>query len=125
MNFVIEKEIFQALPDMCVGVVVAKGVDNSKSCPAIEELLNRAIAVAEQRFSGKKVKEAPEILPYREAFRTLGINPNKYMCSMEALFTRISKGKGNAPYQSSRGSEQCRVPFKHPADGHARSQPLG
>ena len=94
MNFVIEKEIFRALPDMCVGVVAAKGVDNSKSCPGIEELLDQAIAVAEQRFSGKKVKEEPEILPYREAFRTLGINPNKYMCSMEALFTRISKGKG-------------------------------
>ena len=24
----------------------------------------------------------------------LGINPNKYLCSIEALFTRIAKGKG-------------------------------
>ena len=42
----------------------------------------------------KKVKEEGAILPYREAFRALGINPNKYMCSIEALFTRIAKGKG-------------------------------
>ncbi|MBO5497167.1 MAG: hypothetical protein J5967_07155, partial [Oscillospiraceae bacterium] len=57
-------------------------------------LLDAAIGQAEQRFAGKKVKEEPEILPYREAFRRLGINPNKYMCSIEALFTRIAKGKG-------------------------------
>ena len=94
MNFRIENDIFAVLPTMCVGVVVAKGVDNHKSYPAIEAMLNAAVSAAEERFAGRKVKEEPDILPYREAFRTLGINPNKYMCSIEALFTRISKGKG-------------------------------
>ena len=45
-------------------------------------------------MAGVKVKESPEIVPYREAFRALGINPNKFMCSIEALMTRIAKGKG-------------------------------
>ena len=94
MDFVIEKGIFEALPDMCVGVVVAKGADNGKEIPEIAALLDRAISEAEQRFSGKKIKEEAEILPYRSAFQKLGINPNKYMCSIEALFTRIAKGKG-------------------------------
>ena len=94
MNFVIEDRIFEALPTMCVGVVAAKGIDNSKPHPAIDDMLSKAISYAEERFSGKKVKEEPEILPYREAFQVLGINPNKYMCSIEALFTRIAKGKG-------------------------------
>lgn len=94
MRFIVEEKVFEALPDMCVGVVVAKGVDNSGERPAVAALLDEAIALAEQRFAGKKVKEEPAILPYREAFRALGINPNKYMCSIEALFTRIAKGKG-------------------------------
>ena len=94
MNFVIEDSIFEKLPDLCVGVVAAKGVDNSQPHPEIGLLLDEAIALAEERFSGKRVKEEPEILPYREAFQALGINPNKYMCSIEALFTRIAKGKG-------------------------------
>ena len=94
MKFVIEKEIFDALPAMCVGVVAAKGVDNSREYPAIEALLDRAVAQAEERFVGKRVKEEAEILPSREAFHSLGINPNKFMCSIEALFTRISKNKG-------------------------------
>ena len=94
MNFVVEDSIFEKLPGLCVGVVAAKGIDNSEACPEIDRLLDEAIALAEERFSGKRVKEEQEILPYREAFQALGINPNKYMCSIEALFTRIAKGKG-------------------------------
>ena len=94
MKFIVEKEIFEKLPNACFGVVMAKGIDNNKTYPEIEQLLDESIAAAAQRFEGKKVKEEPDILPYREAFRALGINPNKYLCSIEALFTRIAKGKG-------------------------------
>ena len=94
MKFIVEKDIFEKLPNACFGVVVARGIDNNLLYPEIDSLLNEAIDTAKARFEGKKVKEEPEILPYREAFRTLGINPNKYMCSIEALFTRIAKGKG-------------------------------
>ena len=81
MKFVVEKEIFEKLPTACFGVVVAKGIDNGKSYPTVDALLDESIAAAAAHFEGKKVKEEPEILPYREAFRALGINPNKFMCS--------------------------------------------
>ena len=94
MKFRVEPEIFEKLPTACFGVVMARGVDNTKAYPQIDALLDESIALAASRFEGKKVKEEPEILPYREAFRSLGMNPNKYLCSIEALFTRIAKGKG-------------------------------
>ena len=47
---------------------------------------------AQEKFLNVKIKEEAWIEPYREAFRSLGINPNKFMCSIEALMTRISKG---------------------------------
>ena len=97
MYFRVEKENFEKLPNACFGVVMARGIDNSKVYPEIEKLLTESIQTAALHFEGKKVKEEAEILPYREAFRTLGINPNKYLCSIEALFTRIAKGKG-MPY---------------------------
>ena len=81
MKFIVEKEIFEKLPNVCFGVVMAKGIDNSKVYPEIDRLLDESVAAAAQRFEGKKVKEA------------LDINPNKYLCSIEALFTRIAKGK--------------------------------
>ena len=94
MKFKVDSKVFEMLPNACFGVLVAKGVDNSKSYPEIDAFLDESINKASSYFEGKKVKEEKEIIPYREAFQKLGINPNKYMCSIEALFTRIAKGKG-------------------------------
>lgn len=93
MKFRVEKEVFDQLPDVCFGVVVAKNINNNQAYPEINKLLMENIQIAAQHFDGKKVKQDERILPYREAFRTIGINPNKYLCSIEALFTRIAKGK--------------------------------
>lgn len=76
MRFVVKKEIFEELPSACFGVVMAKGIDNNNAC--LEIVLDESIQAAMQRFEGRKVKEDPDILPYREAFRALNINPNKY-----------------------------------------------
>ena len=56
MKFVVEKEIFEKLPTACFGVVVAKGIDNGKSYPTVDALLDESIAAAAAHFEGKKVK---------------------------------------------------------------------
>lgn len=48
------------------------------------------MAKAKARFAGVKVKESPLIVPYREAFRAIGINPNRFPCSAEAMFKRLA-----------------------------------
>ena len=93
MKFIIQKEIFDKIDNLYIGDVVAKGIDNSKQYPKIDRLLEEASDLAEERFLDKKVKEDETIIPYRDAFLKLGINPNKFQCSVEAMFTRISKGK--------------------------------
>lgn len=52
--------------------------------------------IVAEKYSGIKVKETEKIGYYRDAFVKLGINPNKFMCSIEALVSRIAKG-GNIP----------------------------
>ena len=94
MFYRIAEEVFEKLPNMCVGVVMVRGLNNRIRYPRIAELLCSGIAEREAYFEGKKVKEDPLILPYREAFRAVDINPNKFLCSIEALFTRIAKKKG-------------------------------
>lgn len=94
MRFEVSPEVFEKLPDACFGVVAARGADNSRPIEAVSDLLRGSVAESEAKFAGLRVKELPEIAPYREAFRALGINPNKFMCSIEALLTRIAKGKG-------------------------------
>lgn len=93
MRFVIADDIFEKVPNMYVGVVVAKGVDNHQEYPEIEKLLQKYMYAAQHKFADVNVKQRAEIIPYREAFRNLNINPNRFPCSAEALFKRLSKGK--------------------------------
>ncbi|MCI8819376.1 MAG: hypothetical protein HFG04_09575 [Oscillibacter sp.] len=94
MFYSVAKELFEKLPQACFGVVAVRGVDNHAGIPEIRAFLQEGISRQEAYFEGKPVKTDPHIEPYREAFRTLQINPNKYLCSIEALLSRIAKKKG-------------------------------
>ena len=94
MNFYVTEKVFEKMPNVVFGLVSVKGVDNSKSYDFIDAMLDENIASCEAYFEGKVVKQEKELLPYREAFQKLGINPNKFMSSIEALLTRIAKKKG-------------------------------
>lgn len=94
MKFTVDKDVFDKLENVCFGVVVAKGIDNTQKIQKIVDLLNDEIVNTENYFEGNKVKESKEIAPYRDAFRELGINPNKFMSSIESMTTRVSKNKG-------------------------------
>ena len=94
MKFIVDTKLFDILPTACFGVVAVQGLDNNGTKADIEALLAKAIGEAEKYFENVKIKEAPEIVPYRDAFRALEINPNKFMCSIEALLSRVAKKKG-------------------------------
>lgn len=92
MKFKVDDRFFEKVENGVFGVVVARGIDNSKSYPEIEALLKDAVAKVKAEWLDKNVREQFNINLYREAFRSLDINPNKYMCSIEALAKRVSKG---------------------------------
>ena len=94
MKFEIAKEVFDLLPNGYFGAVAVRGIDNTRQIDRLEEMLQENIRQCEKDFEGIKVKNAEVIAPYREAFRAMGINPNRSMCSIEALLDRIAKGKG-------------------------------
>ena len=96
MYYEISKEVFDKLPNFVVGVVAVSGIDNSAEIPTVTELLDKSIAECSEYFaaSGNKAKDDPCVVPYRDAFREIGINPNRYACAIEALMDRIAKGKG-------------------------------
>lgn len=94
MKFIVEPSVFENLKDVCFAIVVATQVDNTQKKPEIADLLDKNIEDCEVYFDHKQVKHSEEIRCYREAFQKLNVNPNKYMCSIEALLTRISKKKG-------------------------------
>jgi DNA/RNA-binding domain of Phe-tRNA-synthetase-like protein len=95
MRFEIEKDVLERAPDIFIGIVVARGIDTARQGDRLAAMLAQSVAAVAASLGGK-VKEDARVLPYREAFQRLGINPNKYMCSIEALMTRIQKS-GHVP----------------------------
>lgn len=93
MTFKVDNKFFEKIPNAVFGVVVVKNFDNTKNYDFITNNFKENQKEALKKFEGIKIKEENWILPYRDAFTKLGINPNKYMCSIEALMTRISKSK--------------------------------
>jgi len=96
MFFEVDNAVFEKIPNAFFGVVAVKGIDNTKEVTGIKALLEKSTEECRQYFeaSGNKAKNDPCVEPYREAFRAIGVNPNRYACSIEALMDRIAKGKG-------------------------------
>ena len=58
MKFKVSDEVFSELGDVCFGVVVEKGIDNSWNIEQINNLLNDNIKRVEEYYVNKKVKDA-------------------------------------------------------------------
>lgn len=94
MKFLVEDKVFETLDTVCFALVIAHGIDNTVPNLKMQKLLTENMLLCQSSLEGVNVREIQQVLCYREAFRKLNVNPNKYMCSIEALLTRIAKGKG-------------------------------
>jgi len=94
MLFRVSSDIFARFPDVFIAVVAADGVPNGAPVAAVEAELCMAEREAHERLTetGVDLQAHPFIARWRDAFRTAGINPNKYRSSVEALLTRVQKG---------------------------------
>ena len=96
-QFFVEEKVFEMLPDYCLGIVIADGVNNGGEKETIKTMLDESAAAFARTFAGQDIRERPNIKACRDAFRSLGMNPNKFMCSIEALTKRVQKG-GQLPH---------------------------
>jgi DNA/RNA-binding domain of Phe-tRNA-synthetase-like protein len=92
MLFSIQKELFDLLPDLTLGVVVATGVDNTRPSPEVERLLFLTVEELRRSFQAEKVQEHPRIKPWRTAFSKLGLSGSKFPSSIESMARRVLRG---------------------------------
>ena len=90
--FRVSDEVFEKLPDYCLGTVVVRDFENSACIPEIDSMLDENTAVFAKKHEGENVREIPGIKACRDAFLALSMNPNKFMVSIEALAKRVQKG---------------------------------
>ncbi|MGN0312643.1 MAG: B3/4 domain-containing protein [Lachnospiraceae bacterium] len=95
-RFIIEEPVWELFPELSVGVVVAKGVDNSE---AKEEELKETLAVelekaneeAKKYLTAETLSENEVVSVWRQAYQQFKTKKG-VRCSIEALLKRASKG---------------------------------
>ena len=92
MFFSIQKELFDILPDLTIGMVVARDVDNTRPSKEIDDLLARAVEEMKKNFIGDKAQDHPRIKPWRTTFSKLAISGSKFQSSIESMARRVLKG---------------------------------
>jgi DNA/RNA-binding domain of Phe-tRNA-synthetase-like protein len=92
MFFSVQKELFDILPDLSIGMVVAKGVDNTRLSKEIDDFRIGAVEEMKKNFIGDKAQDHPRIKPWRTAFSKLGISGSKFPSSIESMARRVLKG---------------------------------
>jgi len=92
MRYSVESWLFETLPHVRFGIVVGTGMTNRASGEAEIARLRAAEAGLRSQLAGTELKAEPRIAAYRGALEAVGINPNKYQNSVEAMCKRALKG---------------------------------
>jgi DNA/RNA-binding domain of Phe-tRNA-synthetase-like protein len=83
MRFLIHDDFWHLFPSARIGIVIARGLDNtSTERAASAALLADAAAVA---GLGEDIAAHPAIAPWRQAYQAFGAKPSKYRSSIESL----------------------------------------
>jgi DNA/RNA-binding domain of Phe-tRNA-synthetase-like protein len=92
MEFKIVDKIFEKYPELDVGVLVCKGIDNSKDSENVQKILRKVEEQKRKEIDSEKILEIPSILKWREVYKSFGAKPSKYRNSAEALLRRVVGG---------------------------------
>lgn len=92
MKLIISSRIFDIFPGYMRGVVLAFDVTNPASSQEIVALLRHEEERARVSLGGMEVSEHPQIISWREAYRSLGVKPSKYRASIESMLRRVVRG---------------------------------
>lgn len=89
----IENDILQKHPHVCVGVLFARGIDNTRPSTAIMERIRAEEKRIRNELTLETLSQHPKVACWREAYRAFGAKPSEYRSSIENLNKRILKGE--------------------------------
>jgi len=92
MKFKIEDKILEQYPSLNIGIVIAKGIDNTGGSPDVLSMLGEQSSSIKSQHNRETLKDSPKISAWREAYSAFGAKPKKYTCSVENLYRMILEG---------------------------------
>jgi DNA/RNA-binding domain of Phe-tRNA-synthetase-like protein len=93
MKFRIDTAIFSAFPELHIGIVIGKGVDNRGDCPGIRARIKQTQDEIRKRFQRDTLMECPKIQSWRNAYAFFGAKPKKHRSSVENLYRMTLEGR--------------------------------
>ncbi len=93
MKLMISDAVAEQFPDVKLGVIVAKGIDNSTKSDELSAALAQVVLDVRAKMGDKVLSDLPKIKDWREAYSAFGGKPKKYKCSVEALLKRVQAGE--------------------------------
>ena len=91
-RFIIEPQFWSLFPAARIGVVIARGVDNTRNAELCAALLADAVAGAGHVVGATDIATYPAIAPWRDAYRAFGVKPAKQRSSIENLLRSAVAG---------------------------------
>lgn len=92
MKFKVDPKIFEDFDNPLIGVIIAKGIDNTNDNLQIQKLLREEEDNLREKLNGVEVSNHPHIAPWRETYRKFGSKPRDFRCSAEALTRVVLRG---------------------------------
>ena len=86
MKIKVSDAIFEKFPELEIGIVICKNVNNSTH---EKTLLCEIEDKIEKDLDPKNITEIPSIIKWREVYKSFGAKPSKYRSSVEALLKSV------------------------------------
>lgn len=93
LTVTVDARVSEHVPGYVLGLIGVPDVLVVEDAPAVAELLT----AAEDRLHAEQLGKAdvsalPAIAAWREAYRAVGVNPNRFPCAAESVLRRVAKG---------------------------------
>ena len=92
VKFIVSKDIFDKFPDLSIGVVVAKSIDNIGTNEEIISLIREKETEIRQNFDAQTLSQNPRIDVWRKAYSSFGAKPKDNLSSVENLYKLVLRG---------------------------------
>jgi DNA/RNA-binding domain of Phe-tRNA-synthetase-like protein len=92
MKLKIDSKIFEQFPELNIGIVVAKGINNATISHEVMDLIQGESKKVRSNFNKETLSANPKVRAWREAYSSFGAKPKKYKCSVENLYRMILDG---------------------------------
>lgn len=96
MNFQYHPDLLTRFPQICGGVILARGMRNRQTPDDLREAYAAEQQAVNARIGQTPLSEIPSLAAWRSAFRGFNVDPTQYRSAAEALLRRLTK-KGDIP----------------------------